>query len=142
MKKIISFFLICLLFFSCSDNGFNNSNPYIPNYNFTVSFDTNYPAYSNLNFVTNSIYYAGPEVGPKGIYVFYTGTGYNAFDATCPNQSSSTCKNHLTLDTDKISLKCSCGNEVYSLFTGQGKLQYPLKQYRAEKIGSVIRVYN
>ena len=141
MKKIITLFTICLLFFSCSDNGFNNNNPYIPNYNFSVTFDLNYPAYSNLQFAGSSpIYYAGPEVGPKGIYIFNTGTGYNAFDAACPNQSSSTCTNRLT--PDGTYLKCSCGNEKYFLYTGQSDLQYPLKQYRAEKIGIVIRVYN
>ena len=139
MKKIIPLFLISLLFFSCSDNGFNNKNPYIPNYNFTVTFDMNYPAYSNLKYASNAIYYAGPDVGPKGIYVFNTGSGYNAFDAACPNQALSSCS---TLTLDGINVVCPCDDEEYSLFTGQGKLQYPLKQYRVEVIGSILRVYN
>ena len=139
MKKILLLFTACLLFFSCSDNSFNNSNPYIPNYNFSVTFDLNYPAYSNLKYASNAIYYAGPEVGSKGIYVFNTGTGYNAFDGACPNQALSSCS---TLTIKGINLLCPCDNEEYSMFTGQGKLQYPLKQYRVEVIGSVIRVYN
>lgn len=139
MKKIIPLFLISLLFFSCSDNGFNNKNPYIPNYNFSVTFDMNYPAYSNLKFVSNAIYYAGPDVGPKGIYVFNTGSGYNAFDAACPNQALSSCS---TLTLNGINLVCPCDDQEYSLFTGQGKLQYPLKQYRVEVIGNILRVYN
>ena len=139
MKKIIPLFLISLLFFSCSDNGFNNKNPYIPNYNFTVTFDMNYPAYSNLKYASNAIYYAGPDVGPKGIYVFNTGSGYNAFDAACPNQALSSCS---TLALDGIYLVCPCDDQEYSLFTGQGKLQYPLKQYRVEVIGNILRVYN
>lgn len=139
MKKIIPLFLISLLFFSCSDNGFNNKNPYIPNYNFSVTFDMNLPAYSKLKFVSNAIYYAGPDVGPKGIYVFNAGSGYNAFDAACPNQALSNCS---TLTLDGINLVCPCDDEEYSLFTGQGKLQYPLKQYRVEVIGNILRVYN
>ena len=137
MKKIISLFLISLLFFSCSDNGFNNKNPYIPNYNFSVTF--NLAFYQNLTYPSNAIYYSGPEVGPKGIYVFNTGSGYNAFDAACPNQALSSCS---TLTLDGINLVCPCDDEEYSLFTGQGKLQYPLKQYRVEVIGSILRVYN
>ncbi|MBA0882554.1 Rieske (2Fe-2S) protein [Flavobacterium undicola] len=139
MKKFIPLFLISLLFLSCSDNGFNNKNPYIPNYNFSVTFDMNYPAYSNLKFVSNAIYYSGPDVGPKGIYVFNTGSGYNAFDAACPNQALSSCS---TLTLNGINLVCPCDNQEYSLFSGQGKLQYPLKQYRVEVIGNILRVYN
>lgn len=139
MKKIIPLLLIGLLFLSCSDNGFNNKNPYIPNYNFSVTFDLNFPAYSNLKFVSNAIYYTGPEVGPRGIYVFNTGSGYNAFDAACPNQALSSCS---TLTLKGINLICPCDDEEYSLFTGQGKLQYPLKQYRVEVNGNLLRVYN
>jgi nitrite reductase/ring-hydroxylating ferredoxin subunit len=139
MKKLIPLLLIALLFLSCSDNGFNNKNPYIPNYSFSVTFDLNYPAYSNLKFVSNAIYYVGPEVGPRGIYVFNTGSGYNAFDAACPNQALSSCS---TLTLKGINVICPCDDEEYSLFTGQGKLQYPLKQYRAELNGNILRVYN
>lgn len=139
MKKIVSLFLISLLFFSCSDNGFNNNNPYIPKYNFSVTFNLSLPQYSNLNYVSNAIYYSGPDVGPKGIYVFNTGSGYNAFDAACPNQALSSCSK-LTLNG--INLVCPCDDEEYSLFTGQGKLKYPLKQYRAELNGNILRVYN
>ncbi|KDN56779.1 Rieske (2Fe-2S) protein [Flavobacterium seoulense] len=139
MKKIVSIFSLCLLFLSCSDNGFNNNNPYIPNYNFSITFDLNLPAYSNLKYVSNAIYYSGPEVGPKGIYVFNTGTGYTAFDGACPNQALSSCS---TLTLKGINVVCPCDEEEYSLFTGQGKLQYPLKQYRVDVNQNILRVYN
>ncbi len=139
MKKNILLFLIAVSFSSCSDNGFNNKNPYLPNYNFSVTFNLNLPAYSNLKYVSNAIYYSGPEVGPKGIYVFNSGSGYNAFDAACPNQAISSCS---TMTLNGINLVCPCDNEEYSLFTGQGKLQYPLKQYRVEVMGNTLRVYN
>ena len=139
MKKYILIFLIPLFFFSCSDNGFNNKNPYLPNYSFSVLFNLNLPAYSNLKYVSNAIYYSGADVGPRGIYVFNTGSGYNAFDAACPNQPISSCS---TMTLNGINVVCPCDDEEYSLFTGQGKLQYPLKQYRVEVIGNSIRVYN
>lgn len=137
MKKFILLFLTAALFFSCSDNGFNNNNPYLPNYTFSVNINMNLPQYSNLKFVSNAVYYE--LAGVKGIYIFNSGSGYNAFDAACPNQAISSCSK-MTLNG--INLVCPCDNEEYSLFTGQGKLQYPLKQYRVEAMGNTLRVYN
>jgi nitrite reductase/ring-hydroxylating ferredoxin subunit len=97
----------------------------------------NLPAYSNLKYASNAVFYAG--VGAKGIYVFNTGSGYNAFDAACPNQVISSCS---TMTLKGINVVCPCDDTEYSLFTGQGKLQYPLKQYRVEVNGNVLRVYN
>jgi nitrite reductase/ring-hydroxylating ferredoxin subunit len=47
------------------------------------------------------------------------------------------------LKIDKTTVVCACDSAEYSLFTGQsaGK-QYPLKQYRVEVNGNVLRVYN
>ncbi|AWG20427.1 hypothetical protein FFWV33_02220 [Flavobacterium faecale] len=137
MKKAL--FLVFTLAFlsSCSTNGVNNNNPFIPNYSINLTINTDLPAYSNLKFVSNSIYYAG--VGAKGIYIFNTGSGYNAFDAACPNQAISACS---TMTVNGINLVCPCDSEEYSLFTGLSTLKYPLKQYRVEVNGNSIRVYN
>ncbi|WP_366186418.1 hypothetical protein [Flavobacterium ovatum] len=137
MKKIIFLSLITLLLTNCSSNSINNSNPYIPNYSFTVSINTDLPTYNNLKFASNAIYYGG--VGARGIFVFNTGSGYNAFDATCPNQQISACS---TMTIKGINVICACDSEEYSLFTGLSSLKYPLKQYRVEVNGSIIRVYN
>jgi hypothetical protein len=47
-------------------------------------------------------------------------------------------------DSKGINVVCSCDNNEYSLFTGlsQGGSQYPLKQYRVEVNGTILRVYN
>nr|WP_314896161.1 hypothetical protein [uncultured Flavobacterium sp.] len=137
MKKYILLFLIISFLFSCSDNGFDNKNPYLPNYSFTLDINMNLPAYSNLQYPSNAIYYSG--VGAKGIFVFNTGSGYNAFDAACPNQALSSCS---TMTIKGINVVCPCDSKEYSLFTGQGSSQYPLKQYRVEVNGNVLRVYN
>jgi nitrite reductase/ring-hydroxylating ferredoxin subunit len=136
MKKIILLLTLLSFFFSCNDNGFNNKNPYLPNYTFTV--DINMSFYDNLKFPSNGIYYSAE--GVRGIIIFNTGSGFNAFDAACPNQALSACS---TMTVSGINSVCSCDDAKYSLFTGQspGK-QYPLKQYRVEVRGNVLRVYN
>ena len=136
MKKIILLLTLSSFFFSCNDNGFNNKNPYLPNYTFTV--DINMSFYDNLKFPSNGIYYSAE--GVRGIIIFNTGSSFNAFDAACPNQALSACS---TMTVSGINAVCSCDNAKYSLFTGQspGK-QYPLKQYRVEVRGNVLRVYN
>jgi nitrite reductase/ring-hydroxylating ferredoxin subunit len=140
MKKYALIFLIIPFFLSCSDSGLNNSNPFIPNYTFSVDVNMNLPAYSNLKFVSNAVYISG--IGAKGIYVFCTAPdNYNAFDAACPNQALNSCSN-MTLKG--INIVCACDSKEYSLFTGQaqGGAQYPLKQYRVQVNGNVLRVYN
>ena len=139
MKKYLILLVLLPLFFACSDSGFNNKNPYLPNYTFTIDINMNLPAYSNLQYPSNAVYYAG--VGAKGIYIFNTGSGYNAFDAACPNQALSSCS---TMTLKGINVVCPCDSTEYSLFTGlsQTGLQYPLKQYRVEVNGNILRVYN
>jgi nitrite reductase/ring-hydroxylating ferredoxin subunit len=137
MKKSVWLSVLFLVFLSCSDNGPINTNPFIPNYTFTVDINMNLPLYSNLQYPSNAIYYAGK--GVKGLIIFNTGSGYNAFDAACPNQTPSTCS---PMTIDGIDAVCSCDNKTYNLFSGQGSLQYPMKQYRVEVNGNVLRIYN
>ena len=138
MKKYFFLLIAFPMLFGCSSNTINNNNPYLPNYTFTIDINMNLPAYSSLLYPSNAIYYPGQ--GVRGIIVFNTGSGYTAFDAACPNQSLSGCS---TMTIKGINSICACDNAEYSLFTGQsaGK-QYPLKQYRAEVNGNVLRVYN
>ena len=137
MKKSVWIFILFSAFISCSDNGPVNTNPFIPNYTFTVDINMNLPSYSKLLYPSNAVYYAGK--GVKGLIIFNTGSGYNVFDAACPNQTPSTCS---PMTIDGIDAVCSCDNKTYSLFSGQGSLQYPMKQYRVEVNGNVLRIYN
>jgi nitrite reductase/ring-hydroxylating ferredoxin subunit len=137
MKKRLLLFFIFPLLWACSNNGPNTNNPFLPNYTVEISINTNLPEYSKLIYPGIAIYYPGQ--GVKGIIVFNTGSGYNAFDAACPNQTLSSCS---TMTIKGINAVCACDSAEYSLFTGQGGLQYPLKQYRVEVNGTVIRVYN
>nr|WP_315219648.1 hypothetical protein [uncultured Flavobacterium sp.] len=137
MKKTYLFLLLAVTFFSCGDGERSNNNPNIPNYTVNFSVDMNLPAYSNLKFVSNAVIV--PNYGAKGVIIFNTGSGYNAFDAACPNQSLNSC---VAMTINGINAVCSCDKEEYSLFTGLGKKEYPLKQYRVSVNGTLINVYN
>ena len=137
MKKYLLVFFIIALFLGCSPTNFNNQNPYIANYNFTLNINMNLPLYSNLQYPSNAVYYAGK--GVKGLIIFNTGSGYNVFDAACPNQNVSSCS---TMTINGIEAVCPCDGKTYSLFTGQGSLQYPMKQYRVAVNGNVLHIYN
>jgi nitrite reductase/ring-hydroxylating ferredoxin subunit len=149
MKKYFFFLVAIPMFFGCSTNSPINNNPYLPNYPVNVDINMNLPSYFSLLTPINAVYYPGQ--GVRGLFIFNTGSGYLAFDAACPNQAISSCStmNFKKLDPndplkiDKTTVICNCDSAEYSLFSGQsaGK-QYPLKQYRVEVNGNLLRVYN
>ncbi|MCP2026996.1 nitrite reductase/ring-hydroxylating ferredoxin subunit [Flavobacterium sp. HSC-32F16] len=137
MKKFWLIILFVSVLFSCSDSERSNKNPYIPSYSVNLSVDMNLPSYSNLKYVSNAVIV--PNNGAKGIIIFNAGSGYNAFDAACPNQEINSC---VAMTIDGINAVCSCDKTSYSLFTGLGAKEYPLKQYKVQVSGTVIHVYN
>ena len=137
MKKYTLLFLIIPFVFSCSNSDFNNTNPFVPNYTFAIDLNMNLPEYYKLQYPNNAVYVSG--IGARGVIVFNAGSGYNAFDAACPNQAISACS---TMTTKGIYAVCGCDNKEYNLFTGQSDLQYPMKQYRVQVNGTTLRVYN
>ena len=149
MRKYFLLLIAFPMLFGCSTNSTNNNNPYLPNYTVNLDVNMSLPQYSDLKFVSNGIYVAGQ--GVRGVFVFNTGSGYVAFDAACPNQALSSCSTMTfkkldasdPLKIDKTTVVCSCDQAEYNLFSGQsaGK-EYPLKQYRVEVNGSILRIYN
>jgi nitrite reductase/ring-hydroxylating ferredoxin subunit len=137
MKKAFLLIIAISFFVGCGSNENSNTNPYLPNYTFSVDLNMNLPTYSTLKYPSNAVYYA--SAGVRGIIVFNTGSGYNAFDAGCPNQALSSCS---TMTIKGINAVCACDNKEYNLFTGQGGMTYSMKQYRVEQNGDIIHVYN
>jgi len=140
-KKLV-LLLFAALAFACSGDEFNNRNPYIPSYAFSTQIDMNLPAFSNLLYPSNAKYYNDGNTGVRGIIIFNTGSGYNAFDAACPNQDLGSCS---TMTVNGIMAHCNCDDAEYSLFTGQTNEpnhQYPMKPYRVSVNGSVLTIYN
>lgn len=140
MKKYFSV-LVFIFLLGCNNDNFNNNNPYISNVNFSIDINTSLPAYNGLQFPSNPVRITNAGAGVQGIIVMKTGGGnsYVAWEASCPNQYPTSCSR---LSISGINANCSCDSFSYSLYTGDGGQQYPLKPYRVEANGSIIRVYN
>lgn len=140
MKKIFLIAFILLSTLGCDKESANNDNPYLPNYAFNVEINRSLPLYSNLQFVNNPVKVNISGAGVLGLILINTGSGVLAFDGACPNQNLSSCS---SLTINGIEAVCPCDDAHYNLLTGQcpGK-EYPLKQYRTEVNGNIIRVYN
>jgi nitrite reductase/ring-hydroxylating ferredoxin subunit len=143
MKKSLILVLVFCTFLNCEKDTIVNNNPNIPNYPFSIIINQNLPSYSGLKSSINPIYIGEANVGFRGIYVIkISDTEYKAWEASCPNQNPNNCTTPLKLEGN-TNLKCICNDEVFSLFTGQGKEKYPLKPYRVEILDPVtIRVFN
>lgn len=140
MKKYILLLLLFPVLFACDDNGHTNNNPYLPNYNFSIDINTDFPLYSKLQFTANPVYISQAGIGINGIIVMNTGSGYAAWEASCPNQELTSCSRLIIHGVNAV---CPCDDQEYSLFTGDAKMRYPLKPYRVQIISqNVIRVYN
>ena len=140
-KKKYILLLFMPFLFSCDSGSINNNNPNIPNYQVNLQINLSLPAYSNLQFPSNHIVDYSAASGARGIVVFNTGSGFNAFDLACPNQPFSSCTSPMTITG--IEAKCTCDNTTYNLFSGQSPGQpYPMKQYRAEVSGGYLYVTN
>lgn len=129
-------------FSGCSSDNFNNNNPYLPGYSFTLTVDMTLPSYTDLLYTGNAKYIGIDGIGINGIFVMNTGSGWAAWEASCPNQELSSCS---VLEKNGVNVKCPCDGVEYSLFTGQPTtpVKYPLKSYRVEILGNnAIRVYN
>ncbi len=129
-----------MLFAACSENNVRNNNPFLPDYAFSLIVDTNLPLYNNLQFAGRIMMINQPNAGIRGIILYNSGSGYLAYDAACPNQYLADCS---TLTLLGIEIICPCDDAKYSVFNGTSPgLQYPLKQYRTEVNGKIVRVFN
>ncbi len=139
-----SFYLLLFaVILSCSGNSVDNKNcRFLLNVGVNVSINMNLPQYSQLQFISNSVYIS--DAGNAGIIVTNTGSGYLAWDASDPNHAPSSCS---ALTISGLNGTCGCGDEnTYSLVTGQAignsELQCSLKNYRVEQNGNVLLIYN
>lgn len=133
--------LAALVFIGCNNDDDNrNNNPYLPNYNFSMDINMELSSYASLQFVGNAVF-ANQLGAINDVIIINTGSGFNAFEATCPNQPISECS---FMDIDGINAICPCDEAEYNLFTGlaAGK-EYPLKPYRVTVVSpTFIRVSN
>ena len=140
LKKIILIFIF--VFTACSDNTVTDNNPFLPNFAFQFNLNTSLPLYAPLEFAGNAVVINQEGVGIRGVVVFNSGSGIEAFDLACPNQFLDNCS---TMTVVGVELECPCDGERYNLYTGlpvNPNLRWPLRRYRVERAGSNIRIFN
>ena len=140
MRKNILFFLLGFLLFSACKKRTKYSNPYLENVSFSIEINLDLPEYTPLKYANNSILVH--NAGIKGVIVFNTGNGYNAFEASDPNHYPSACS---TMQPNQFTCKCDCEDNTYSLHTGQlssGNGDYGLKPYHIVKSGNKLIISN
>mgnify|MGYP001202899056 CR=1 FL=1 len=129
--------IILLLITSCTKNISDNRCNYLLDLDIYYEINLNLPQYSELNFISNSVYI--PNVGNGGIIVVNSGSGYLAWDAADPNRTNLPCS-VLTISGLEATSNCAEQN-TYSLITGQSlgvALTCSLKPYRVESNGNIL----
>lgn len=141
--RSLFFSLLLLLLTACSENSVNNENcRYLLNVNVNASINLSLPQYSQLQFVSNSVYI--PNQGNGGIIVTNAGSGFFAWDASDPNHALSSCS---VLEISGLEATCGCSDQnTYSLVNGQplgdSSLFCGLKNYRVEQNGNTLLISN
>lgn len=141
MKKLFFLLIAIAGLCSCSSDSYINRNPYLNPGSFSVTIDMTLPAYNNLRFTANPVVIGIDGYGINGIIVMNNGSGYVAWENSCPNQELANCS---ALSVNGAYATCLCDDVRYSLFTGQPltAMQYNLLAYRVEVLSSTaIRVY-
>jgi len=138
MKKILLPFIVCFVLAGCSKNDSVNENcKFLLDLGVNTSINLNLPQYSQLQFISNSIYI--PNEGNKGIIVTNTGTGFVAWDAADPNHAQQSCS---IVNGTGLEGTCGCADaNTYSFITGQSlgtALSCTLKRYRVEQSGNTL----
>ena len=142
MKKSFLIALACFVFVACSKSNVNNENcKFLLNLGVNTSINLNLPQYSQLQFISNSVYI--PNFGNKGIIVTNSGTGFLAWDAGDPNHAQQSCS---VVNGNGLEGTCGCTDaNTYSFITGQSlgtTLPCTLKRYRVEQSGNTLFISN
>ena len=145
MKKISIIILIIALNLSCSNDSPSNRNPFLIDASFSFDINLNLPLYGSLGTPGSSIYIGNENVGLKGVFVYNTGSGYVAWEASCPNHTPNSCS---TMDIEGgATCRCSCEDYLYSLANGaplsdSTEKLHGLLFYRVEENGNILVVSN
>lgn len=142
MKPILSLIFAILLVSCSSDSNEDKSCNFLLDIGVNYTIDLSLPQYSQLNFAGNSIYI--PNQGNGGIIVATTGADFFAWDASDPNHAISACSK-----IDPIGLFGACGcddGNKYNFVTGRPDgndgLRCPLRNYRIDKNGNTLVIFN
>ena len=141
--KILKPLFFTLLLISCSSNSNDEAGcNFLLDVGVNFTIDLSLPQYSQLNFAGNSIYIANQ--GNAGVIIATTGTSFYAWDAADPNHVLSSCS---VIRPDGLFGDCSCEDEnSYNFVTGKAnnnaELRCSLRNYRVEKSGNILTIFN
>ena len=140
MRQTKFYFIIILILINSCVKNINDSNcNNLLNLDVFYEVNLNLPQYSQLNFISNSVYI--PNVGNGGIIVTNSGSGFLAWDAADPNHVNVPCA---VLSISGLEATSSCAQQnTYSLITGQSlgvALPCTLKPYRIEQSGNILLI--
>ena len=144
MKSIVLSLILVTSLISCSKNDDNrNNNPFLITPSVSFSLNLNLPQYSVLNFPNESVVI--DNYGIKGIVVYcVTENEYRAFELSDPNHIPNSCSK-MTITSPIATCPCDDGNKyniIDGQFTPQDNTKYPMLQFRAERNGNIINVFN
>jgi len=145
MKNIIIYIFIGLSLLACSssdDNNNNVNNPFLTIPPVNLDLNLNLPEYNTLKFPGNNVIITNQ--GIKGIVIYNVNNNlYTAFELSDPNHTPNSCSR---MTVGGILATCQCGDEnKYDIVTGQhqsNQSNYPMQQYRTEREGDFVRVFN
>lgn len=142
MKKYILLLAGLSFFAACDSDEYRYNNRYLPNYNFSADLNLEMPLYNQLRYPSNAVYVNQAGIGINGVIVANTGSGYVAFEASCPNQALSDCS---MLTFSGMIATCPCDEVKFSLYDGSGMtpVEFQLKPYKVVQTSpTMLKVYN
>lgn len=135
--KILFFFFVLFLSANSCDKIQDSQVPNVP-FTLTINLTIN----NELTIPGNSLFF--PRSGYGGVIVYCElPDSYYAFDATCTNEISQTCK----VVNSGVTGECKCCKSQFILLGGgypaKGPAAAPLRQYSVSKVNNfTLRVYN
>jgi nitrite reductase/ring-hydroxylating ferredoxin subunit len=140
MKRFVKILIVIMAVagVSCGKNKYKN--PYLRDVSFDIVVNLDLPEYGALKFPGSALYI--DRGGIKGIIVYNTGNGYNAFEASDPNHYPNDCSRMEVSGTQAV---CPCENNHYTLSDGhltEGSGEYPMRPYYVERSGNSLHIYN
>lgn len=144
IRTVFILLSLCILFACSKEDDKLNRNPYLTNPVVSLDLNLNLPEYNSLKFPGSLV--VVPQ-GIKGIVVYCVSeTQYWAFDLTDPNHAPNNCSR---MEIEGVVARCPCpddSNEYDIVNFGQHRtepdVKYPMQQYRAERNGNMVRIYN
>lgn len=142
-NKIIAVFIVITCFGCNKDETQIDNNPHLIIPLVNLNLNLNLPEYNSLKFPGNSLIITFQ--GIKGIVIYNVNNDlYTAFELSDPNHIPSQCSK---MTIEGIIASCPCENDgnTYNIVTGVhtgNETLYPMQQYRTERLGDNLRVYN